>query len=89
MTRHVHDQKCILRMEMGPGRRLENTATRTTGQAFLLHNCSLVSSFWRPFESTATVANMSVSLGIRSLVLYFSKASKDIQSVVTNYYRTN
>ena len=43
---------------------------------------------WRPFESTATVANMPVSLGIRSLVLYFSTASKDIQGVVTNYFRT-
>ena len=76
-------------MEMGPGRRLENTVMRTTGQrAFLLNNCSLVSSFWRPFESTATVANMPVSLGIRSLVLYFSTASKDIQGVVTNYFRT-
>ena len=64
---------------------------RAQGQwAFLLHSCSLamVSSFWRPFESTATVANMSVSLGIRSLVLYFLIASKDIQSVVTSYYRT-
>ena len=71
-------------MEMGPGRWLENTVMRTTG----LNNCSLVSSFWRPFESTTTVANMSVSLGIRSLVLYFLIASKDIQSVVTNYYRT-
>ena len=45
-------------------------------------------SFSRPFESTATVANMPVSLGIRSLVLYFSTASKDIQGVVTNYFRT-
>ena len=62
---------------------------RAQGQrAFLLHSCSLVSSFWRPFESTATVANMSVSLGTRSLVLYFLIASKDIQSVVTNYYHT-
>ena len=41
-------------------------------------------------ESSATVANRPVSLGIRSLVLYFSIASKDIQGVitVTNYFRT-
>ena len=69
MTRHVHDRKRILRMKMGPGRRPGNntfqyTATRTTGQrAFLQYML-----FWRPFESTTTVANMPVSLGIRSLV---------------------
>ena len=57
---------------------------RTTGQrAFLLHMLSGV-VFLASIATVANSANMQVSWGVRSLVfIYFSIASKDIQSAVT------
>ena len=82
MTRQVHDRKCILRMEMGP---IQRSARLVSGLSFCA--CHLVSSFWRPFESAATVENMPRQFLWGSGVLYYTSAPKDIQGVVTNYYR--
>ena len=76
MTRHVNNRKHIL----------ETIHNWSAG--FPYAHALWCRPFESPFESTATVANMPVFLGIRSLVLYFSTASKDIQGVVTNYFRT-
>ena len=43
--------------------------------------------WFRPFGVHLKVLQR-LRLGIRSLVLYFSLASNDIQGVVTNYYPT-
>jgi len=71
MTWHAHDRKRILRMRMGP-RTIPSSEVHNWSAGF-----PSAHAFWcRPFgvhlKSNLTVANMPVSLGVRSLVLYFS-----------------